>query len=880
MQWHNKETFEILNQYGVSKEKGLSNNEAKKRLEKYGFNKLETKKQKSIWKKLIEQLSDFMVIILLLAAVVSYITSYLQGEADIVEPLIILLIVIINAIIGIFQDYKAEKAIEALKKLSSPTVKVMREGLVLNVNSELIVPGDIIFLESGDFVSADARLIETVNLKIEETSLTGESLPIEKDENITFEENIALGDRKNMAYCSGVVVAGRAKAVVVDIGMNTQVGQIANMLNQNQTPQTPLQKRLEHTGKILGICALVICLFIFIMGIFQNINPIEMFMISVSLAVAAIPEGLPAVVTIVLALGVQRMVKKNAIIRKLPAVETLGSATIICSDKTGTLTQNKMTVTKVATFDEIIDPLNDLSKKIVLYSALCNNSTTKQIKGQYIVSGDPTETALIFAANNLGCSKTAIDNNNPRTGEIPFDSKRKLMTTIHQLDNSKYIVITKGAPEILLKCCKQYDNNEKSELLTPNIKNSIEANNEKMTTEALRVLAIGYKYIEKLPQKINSKTIETDLIFCGLIGMLDPPRPEVKSAVRLCKRAGIKPVMITGDHILTAKAIASEIGIMNFNDKVITGEELNKFSQSQLDKEIEKYSVFARVTPEHKAKIVKAFQSNGHIVAMTGDGVNDAPALKIADIGCAMGITGTDVAKGAADMILTDDNFASIVEAVREGRGIYQNIRKCIHFLLSSNMGEIFIIFLAFCFNLPCPLLPIQLLWINLVTDSLPALALGVDPVDAEVMNNKPINKNKSIFSDGLAFDIILEGIMIGLLALFAFTIGFIFFDKSGEIPLIGRTMAFCVLSLSQLFHAFNTRSKKSLLKIGIFSNKPLILAFIVGAILQLSVVSIPLLSTVFKVVPLTSMQYLIVLLLAIVPIIFVESAKAMSKKS
>ncbi|MDF2685704.1 MAG: hypothetical protein K0S55_885 [Clostridia bacterium] len=879
MQWYNKEITEVLKDLNVESYKGLSNNEAEIRLKKYGLNKLEEKKQKPIWKKLLEQFSDFMVIILLLAAVISYITSVMQGNSDILDPIIILIIVLINAIMGVIQENKAEKAIEALQKLSAPTVKVIRESNQNTIKSEVVVPGDIVVLEAGDFVPADARLIEAINLKTEESALTGESVPVEKDHKAVFSGEITLGDRKNMILSSSIITSGRATAVIVETGMATQVGHIAKMINTNETPQTPLQKRLEETGKILGIAALLICAGIFVMGIIQQTNPLDMFLISVSLAVAAIPEGLPAIVTIVLAMGVQRMVKNNAIIRKLPAVETLGSATIICSDKTGTLTQNKMTVTEIASLNDNINLNTPFGIKLLSLCTLCNNSIITTEKGIYTVKGDPTETAFVNALLKLGKNKLELEKENPRFKEIPFDSERKLMTTIHRLNNGRYRIVTKGAPEVLLKHCSFYEKNDNIIKMNTVTNDHILALNESMSKKALRVLGAAYKDTDNLPLATDSASIENNLIFCGLVGMIDPPRPEVKRAVSICRRAGIKPVMITGDHIITAMAIAKELGILKGSDKVATGEDLNRMSQQELDKNINQYSVFARVTPEHKVKIVKAFQANKHVVAMTGDGVNDAPALKIADIGCAMGIQGTDVAKGAADMILTDDNFASIVEAVREGRGIYQNIRKAIHFLLSSNIGEILTIFTAFFLCMPTPLLPIQLLWVNLVTDSLPALALGVDTIDEDIMDRKPINPKKGLFSDGLATKIIIEGFMIGALALLSYTIGRSYFDISAAEPIIGRTMAFCVLSLSQLIHAFNTRSSYSLFHIGILSNKSLIAAFLICGFMQISVVSIAPLAAIFKVVPLTILQWEWVLGISLLPLILVEIVKLFTSK-
>ena len=871
MSWHDKDKSIVLSEFKTNPEKGLSSKEVYKRIKKYGVNKLEEKKQKSIFKKILEQLTDFMVLMLIAAAIISFITSALNGEADILEPIIILVIVIINTIMGVLQENKAEKAIEALQKLASPMVKAVRDGNINNLKSENIVPGDIIFLEAGDLVPADCRLIESVNLKCEEASLTGESVPSSKNADKVFNSNTPLAERRNMVFSTGVVTSGRAKAVVTATGMKTEVGHIANMLISHEAPQTPLQSKLEHTGKVLSVAAICICAVIFILGLIQQKNPIEMFMIAISLAVAAIPEGLPAIVTIVLAMGVMKMVKKNAIIRKLPAVETLGSATVICSDKTGTLTLNKMTVTEVYDHRQQLYEGSNEREFILSLCSLCNNTAVSYEKGKYKISGEPTEKAFVDALYKSGIKKDDIDKKYIRVDEIPFDSDRKLMTTVHKLQNGKYRIITKGAPEILINLCDFFNNGGNKEKLTEFKKKDIADKTEYMSKKALRVLAAAYKDVDYIPDK---NQFEKELIFCGLVGMIDPPRPEVINSVMMCKKAGIKPVMITGDHVVTAMAIAKQIGIMSDGDLVLTCDDLNTMSQRELEKIINKCSVFARVTPEHKARIVKAFQSKGHVVAMTGDGVNDAPALKIADIGCAMGITGTDVAKGASDMILTDDNFATIVQAVKEGRGIFKNIKKAIHFLLSSNIGEIITIFTAFLLGIPTPLLPIQLLWVNLVTDSLPALALGVDSNSDDIMNEKPINSKRSIFSGGLGIEIALEGMLIGGLALLAYTIGRLFFDLSYDEPYIGRTMAFCVLSLSQLVHAFNTRSEHSIFKIGLFSNKYLVFASIICAVLQISVVCIAPVAAIFKVVSLNLLQWAIVAGLAFIPMVVVEISK------
>lgn len=877
MDWHIVSADNALNELKTNKDNGLSQKEANLRISAYGKNVLEEKKNKSLFKKFLAQFSDFMVLILIAAAIISFVTSLLQGEMEIVDPVIILFIVLVNAIMGVIQESKAERAIEALKKLSAPTARVKREGKVATIKTEEIVSGDILILEAGDFVPADARLLETVVLKVEEASLTGESLPVEKEAGLILKENTPVADRKNMLFATTVITSGRCTAVAVETGMRSQVGKIAKMINEDETPQTPLQIKLEKTGKMLGFGAIIICAALFAMGVIQNVPMFEMLMISVSLAVAAIPEGLPAVVTIVLALGVQRMVKNNAIIRKLPAVETLGCATVICSDKTGTLTQNKMTVTETCSPNGSLHMASSTAKEILSFSTLCNNSTINYSK-ELKIEGDPTETALVEATYKLGIHKDDLDKKFARMAEIPFSSERKLMTTIHKLSNGAYRVITKGAPDVLLSRCTHFLDEGEQRALNEAKAKQIGFLNENMAKKALRVIGVAYKDIGFLPSKKELALAEEKLTFAGLIGMLDPPRPEVKEAVNICRRAGIKPVMITGDHIITATAIAKDIGILKENDLVMSGKELDLISNEELTKKINSYSVFARVAPEHKVRIVKAFQKRGEIVAMTGDGVNDAPALKSADIGCAMGIGGTDVAKGAADMILTDDNFASIVKAVREGRGIFDNIKRAVHFLLSCNIGEIITVFAAFLFHLPTPLLAIQLLWVNLVTDSLPALALGVEGIEKDVMNKKPISSKKSLFSGGLAFSILIEGLMIGALSLLAFSIGRGFFDLT-SVPIVGRTMAFAVLSLSQLVHSFNMRSEHSIFKTGLFSNKALWGAFIVGTILQVSVISIEPLANLFKVVPLNFVQWEIVAGLSLVPLLTVELEKSFKKK-
>lgn len=874
MNWENKHYKDVIQFLESDAENGLGEARATQLLTKYGKNELKEKKRTSIIVKFFMQFNDFMIIILLIAAGVSLFVSYLEGKPDFVDPIVILLIVVLNAILGLVQESKAEKALEALKKMSAPTGKVIRSGKCKQIETSLIVPGDIIVLEQGDFIPADARLIKSNNLRIEESALTGESFSVEKDENLIIKKHTNIGDRKNMVFSSSSISSGRGIAIVCETGMNTEVGKIANMIMEHEDKDTPLQKKLAHTGKILGLGALFICLLIFLIGILKNMPPFFVFMTSVSLAVAAIPEGLPAIVTIMLAIGVQRMAKRNAVIRKLPAVETLGSANVICSDKTGTLTQNKMKVIEVSDANGHVDGKSLMKKNILKLATLCNDTVLLENNNE--VLGEPTETAIVIAALNLEINKNEDEKMLPRVNEVPFDSKRKLMSTIHKNGSDGYIIITKGAPDFLLNKCTHYVNDDKVMKLTNSKREEILNINSKMAYKALRVLGVAYKTVENKPSNINN-SIESELVFTGLIGMIDPPRESVKSALETCKKAGIRVVMLTGDHIITATAIAKKIGIMLPEDKAITGEKLSKLSNEELSNNIFEYSVFARLAPEHKVRIVKAFQTRGAVVAMTGDGVNDAPALKAADIGCAMGITGTDVARGAADMILLDDNFGTIVEAVKEGRGIYSNIKKAVHFLISSNIGEILVIFIAILMGFDTPLLAIHLLWVNLVTDSLPAIALGLDPVEKDIMERKPFESKKSLFSDGLGYKIFFEGCMIGLLALIAFGIGTVYFDTN-SFHNVSRTMTFATLSISQLVHSFNMRSEKSIFSINIFENMYLIYALLVGALLQISVITIPVLNKVFKVVELSLSQWGVVILLSFMPILIVELEKFFTK--
>ena len=847
--WETLRKEEVLIKLKTSKKEGLSKAEAHERQQKYGKNKLEDTKKETILVKFIKQFNDFMIIILIFASIISAGISYMQGENDYIDSIIIIAIVILNALMGVIQEAKAEKSIEALKEMTPPKAKVIRENETKEINAEELVPGDIIILEAGNCVPADCRLLETHNLKIEESSLTGETEPVLKDAEIICKNNIPIGDKLNMAYMASVVVNGSAKAVITETGMNTNVGKIAGMIIQDEAPQTPIQRKLAQVGKILGIVCLAICVIIFIIGLIKNIDPIEMFMTSVGLAVAAIPEGLPAIVTIMLSIGVTKMAKNNSIIRKLPAVETLGSSQVICSDKTGTLTKNQMTVVEIK---------SDNPRLATELATMCTDCNIIYKKGKEEIQGEPTEIALVKNGLKSGENKTELYQKMPRINEIPFDSNRKMMTTIHKMGN-KYRIITKGAPDILIEKCK----------LTIGQKHEAARNNENMAKKALRVIAVAYKDLDVLPSKIDSSNIENNLNFVGLIGMIDPPREGVKEAVQTCKRAGIKTVMITGDHIATAKAIAKQLNILGTYDKALTGQELNKMSQETLEKNIKDYSVFARVTPEHKVRIVKAWQKTGAVVAMTGDGVNDSPALKNADIGIAMGGSGTDVAKNASDMILTDDNFVTIVKAVKQGRNIYDNIKKAIHFLISTNIGEIVTIFMGLVLGLKSPLLAIQLLWINLVTDSLPAIAIGLEPPEKDIMQRKPQDSKKGIFSDGLWNKIIVEGIMLGMLTLVAFSIG----NKYYGIE-VARTMAFVSIGLLELVHSFNIKSEKSILKVGIFENKFLIGSFMLGVFVQTIVLFIPSLAEIFQLVQLNKIQWIITLAISILPIPIMELQK------
>ena len=857
--WYTKELNRVFNELNTRKG-GLTEEEASKRLEKYGANNLKEKKKESLFIKFIKQFNDFMIIVLIIAAIISAIVAKTNGSGDYIDSIIIIAIVIFNAIMGLIQEEKAEKSLEALKKMSAPNAKVRRNGKIREIEASQVVPGDVVMLEAGNYVPADCRLIDSYNLQIEESSLTGETLPTSKQADVILNANTAIGDLKNMAFATTIVVNGHAEAVVVETGMNTKVGQIAGMIIENESPETPLQKKLGEVGKTLAITCMIICGLIFLIGIWKQIPITEMFMTSVGLAVAAIPEGLPAIVTIMLSIGVTKMAKKNSIIRKLPAVETLGCSSVICSDKTGTLTQNKMTVTQIRNAFGLVK--NDDRRFILELGTMC----TDTIESQEII-GEATEVAITNAAVEMNLRKRDLYDQMQRINEISFDSKRKMMTTIHKI-GSKYRIITKGAPDVLIKRCSQYYQSGRIEPIFSK-RDALQEQNQMMAEDALRVIAIAYKDVEKLPIEINSETIENELTFVGLIGMIDPPREGVKEAVKTCRKAGIKTVMITGDHLQTAKAIAKELGILRKGDLAINGETLEKMSQQELERNIMRYSVFARVSPEHKVRIVKAFQSTGAVVAMTGDGVNDAPALKNADIGIAMGKGGTDVAKNASDMVLTDDNFVTIVEAVKQGRNIYDNIKKAVHFLLATNIGEIVAIFVGLLLGIKSPLLAIQLLWVNLVTDSLPAIALGLEKEESNIMNRLPRNPRKSLFADGLWGKITTEGVMIGMLTLVAFSIGNNLYSIE-----VGRTMAFLSLGILELVHSFNIKGEESIFKTGLFENRYLVGAFVLGTLLQVVVVVISPLAQIFDVVPLNSVQWLMTAIISILPVVIVELQK------
>ena len=890
--FHNKTREEVLSELSSDAENGLSSEKVAGLKEKYGENRLREKKKKTLFARFMDQFKDVMILILIAAAIVSFVVVCVEKNwGELFEPCLILLIVVLNAVMGVMQESKAEKALDALKNMSAPHARVIRDGKESVIDASDLVPGDIIKLEAGDFVPADARLLHSVSLKSEESALTGESVPSEKDAEEEVSEKAPIGDRHNMVFSGCSITYGTATAIVTATGMNTEMGKIANLLDGEEETETPLQKKLAQLGKYLGIVALAACAVIFVVGLISDMEILEIFMTSVSLAVSAIPEGLPAIVTIVLSIGVQRMVKRNALIRRLPAVETLGGASVICSDKTGTLTQNRMTLTKVyvdgeAELELVSRENSEAARKLLSYGTLCSDGSVifNGETEQHI--GDPTETAIVYAAHKNGMPKDELNASYPRVAELPFDSDRKLMSTVNKIDG-KLVVIVKGAFDMMAPRCIKGDV-ERARIMT-----------DTMSADALRVLAVAYKEIDALPSEISSATLESELTFMGLVGMIDPPRPEAKEAVAVCRKAGIKPVMITGDHVVTASAIAKELGILLDGDMAITGAELDAMSDDELDSKVESISVYARVSPENKIRIVKAWQRKGQVVSMTGDGVNDAPALKAADIGCAMGITGTDVAKGAADMTLTDDNFATIVDAVKEGRGIYANIKKVVGFLLGTNIGEVITVFVAMLLFRVSPLISIQLLIINLVTDSFPAIALGMEAVESDVMTRKPKPKDEGIFAGGLGIRVFFQGCMFGLLTLIGFVVGAydaynsslsilgtgesffsllfggkLLLDAYAPVLESGQTVAFMVLALSQVVQAFNMRSDHSLFKIKPFGNKTLNLASLGSCAVVALLLFVPFLRGIFGLAVLNWYVYLIGLGLILVPFFVMELCK------
>lgn len=871
MIFHSVKSEEIVNEFQSDIEQGLSPQQVADAQQKFGLNKFTDKKKKGFVARFVDQMKDVMIIILLIAAAISVLVTLVEGTNDWLEPIIIVAIVLINALLGVIQESRAEAALEALKNLAAPTAKVIRQGKQQTIEATELVPGDIIVIEAGDYIPADARLLETYSLRCDESMLTGESVAAEKDAGIICEDIAPIGDRVNTVFSGCSVAYGRGKAIVTHTGMETEMGKIATVLKGTDDAITPLQTRLANLGKTLGFIALGICAVIFVFGLIKNLPIIEIFMTAISLAVAAIPEGLPAIVTVVLALGVQKMVKKNAIIRRLPAVETLGSASVICSDKTGTLTQNRMTLMKVYSAGRFLDmseQLPDDAAALIKLGALCCDGSVDFKEGKEVHHGDPTETAIVAAMCKVfNTDKATLDYENPRMCEIPFDSDRKLMTTVCMIDQKPYAII-KGGADIIIERSLNID------------KEQVQKAADLMAADALRVLGIALKPLDEVPTNPTVDELEYDLTFVGLVGLIDPPRNEAKLAIKDCKRAGIRTVMITGDHIVTASAIAKQLGILEGDQKAVTGAELEAMTDEQLEDEIENISVYARVSPQDKIRIVKAWQKKGHVVAMTGDGVNDAPALKAADIGCAMGITGTDVAKSAAAMTLTDDNFATIVSAVKQGRGIYENIRKAVHFLLSCNLGEIVTVFICMLIFGVSPLTPIMLLWTNLITDSLPALALGMEPAEKDIMDMKPRHKNEGIFARGLGINAAWQGVMFGVITILAFAIGLFSHgwtfgaQMTDTMLTYAQTMAFAVLSLSQLFHAFNCRSPHSLFYAGWFKNKFMWLACGISLLLLGAVFFIPALHAMFGIATLKSTEYLEIIGLAIIPLVAVELVK------
>ena len=890
MEWYKKSKEEVVSQLSTSTDKGLSNEEAQKRLEKYGPNALKEEGKQSMLSKIIAQFNDFLILILIVAAVI----SYFVGEK--VDAVVIIAIVIVNAALGIYQEGKAEKSLEALKKMAAPSAKILRNGNVEVIPSNNVVPGDIVILETGDVIPADLRLIESSNLKVEEASLTGESVPVEKDSNIIFDEDVSLGDRVNMAYSSTIVSYGRGKGVVVGTGHDTEIGKIATMIQTYDNEPTPLQRKLNQLGKFLGIVVIVVCLVVFGLGLYQGRDVLSMFMTSISLAVAAIPEGLAAIVTIVLALGMNRMVERNAIVKKLLSVETLGTTTYICSDKTGTLTQNEMTVVKVYTDDKIIDvsgigyePKGKFTidgvevenvtgsvniNTLLSIGTLCSDARLTETDDGYKILGDPTEGALVTLAEKAGIRQEEINQKYPRIEELPFDSDRKMMTTFHEnFIPGKVVSFTKGAPDILISKSSSIYLNGEIVPFTEDLKKKVLDVNSKFSREALRVLAMAFRQYDSLPNEITTETIENNLIFVGLVGMIDPPREEAKEAIKKCKNAGIKTVMITGDYKETAFAIAKQLGMADHESQAMMGQELDNLTDEELREVVKEKRVYARVSPEHKVRIVDALKKNGEIAAMTGDGVNDALALKKADIGISMGITGTDVAKNTAEVILTDDNFASIVAAVEEGRIIYSNIKKFVFFLLSCNIGEVLVIFLSILLGFEVPLLPIQLLWLNLVTDSFPALALGMEKGDPEIMDIPPRDPDEPILDKDMIKALVVQSIAISAATLGAYIWGM---RTYGTVNLYyARTITFATLITAELLRAYSSRSlNHSILKIGVFSNKTMVRSTLLAFALLLVVIYVPALQPIFDTFAMGLGDWSMVLLFSIIPLVFGELYK------
>jgi len=927
--WHTLSGPDVLQELETQPENGLSSEEVKARQESYGLNELAEAPPTSFWEMLWAQINNFVIYMLLGAALISGLLG------DYIEAIAIIAIVILNAIMGIIQESRAEAALSALKKLAAPDANVVRDGRRVTVPAAQLVPGDIVFLEAGNYIPADVRLLEAVNLRIDEASLTGESVAVEKNAQSRLEEDIPLGDRRNTAFMGTLVTYGRGKGVVVSTGMNTQLGMIATMLSRVEDEQTPLQRRLDEFGKVLGWGSLAVCGLVFVIGVIRFVlqpgaadffsqealeHFSELFMVAVSLAIAAVPEGLPAVVTISLALGMREMVRRHALIRKLSSVETLGSATVICSDKTGTLTQNEMTVTRIWADSEFIGvtgsgytPQGEFTQggetisledfpavKTALWLGTLNNDSQLEPAGEqagqeiFRMIGDPTEGAILVAALKAGASAKSLNEAYPREQEIPFDSTRKRMLTIHAIDDPKnedisplsqeddnrewHIVAVKGAPDVVLDLCSHLQtlNNGDQDLTEERRKAVLDAN-DAMTGDALRVLGVAYRCLPVMPDEIDSDELEKDLTFVGLIGMIDPARDEVKGALNTARDAGIRTIMITGDYPNTAQAIAEQIGLLRSGRKVMTGPELSKLSDEELVENVKVTDVFARVSPEHKMRIVDALRTNQEVVAMTGDGVNDAPAIKRADIGIAMGITGTDVAKGAADMVLTDDNYASIVSAVEQGRVIYSNIRKFVYYLLSCNAAEIMVIFLATLFGWPIPLTAIQLLWLNLVTDGAPALALGTEPGDPDIMDRPPRPPQESIINKYMQIGILVQTIAITAVTLGAFAIGR-YIDP--EHAAFAETMAFVTLSISELFRAYTARSEfYPLLKIGIFKNKLMNWAVLGSLVLIFVVLYVPFLQPIFNTTPLGLEQWLEILPLVLIPSVAAELTKVVIRK-